>query len=83
MESNELKIVNIKNRSCYYFDDMIKIEDFHLGNILLDEKSYGSVSIYDILYKQLIGPKPYLLEIKHLVSQETSIAYVFPTITRK
>ena len=50
MESNELKIVNVKNRSCYYFDDMIKIEDFHLGNILLDEKSYGSVSIYDVLY---------------------------------
>ena len=31
---------NIKNRACYYFDDIIKIEDFHLDNILIDEKSY-------------------------------------------
>ena len=31
MESNEeLKEINIKNRACYYFDGMIKIEDFDL-----------------------------------------------------
>ena len=29
MESNdELKEIDIKNRTCYYFDDIIKIEDF-------------------------------------------------------
>ena len=41
MESNdELKEIDIKNRTCYYFDHIIKIEDFDLNNILIDEKSY-------------------------------------------
>ena len=25
---NNLKEINIRNRTCYYFDDIIKIEDF-------------------------------------------------------
>ena len=33
-----LKQINIKNRDCYYFDDMIKTEDFDFDHILLDEK---------------------------------------------
>ena len=38
MESNdELKEINIKNSTCYYFDDIIKIEDFDLDNVLVDE----------------------------------------------
>ena len=28
MENNELKNVTIKNRTCYYFDNVIKFEDF-------------------------------------------------------
>ena len=43
MESNDkLKEINIENRTCYYFDDTIKFEDFGLDNILIDEKSYRS-----------------------------------------
>ena len=39
MESNDkLKVIDVKNRMCYHFDDMIKIEDFDLDNILIDEK---------------------------------------------
>ena len=60
MESNdELKETDIKN--CYYFDDIIKIEDFDFNNLLLDEKSYRSILIYDILYKTLIGANPLLI----------------------
>ena len=34
MNSNdELKEIDIRNRTCYYFDDMIKIEDFDLNII--------------------------------------------------
>ena len=40
MENNELKNVRIKNRTCYYFDDMIKLEDFNLGNFIIDENSH-------------------------------------------
>ena len=36
--NNELKEIDNKNRTCYYFDDIIKIEDFGHDNILLDEK---------------------------------------------
>ena len=40
MESNyELKEIDIKNCMCYYFSDIIKIEDFDLDKILIDEKS--------------------------------------------
>ena len=30
MENKEFKKVCIKNRMCYYFDDIIKFEDFDL-----------------------------------------------------
>ena len=41
---------------------MIKIKDFDFANILLDEKSYGNFSAYDISYKTLIGAKPLRIE---------------------
>ena len=53
----ELKIVCCKTRTCFYYDDIIKIEDFHFDAILLDEKSYGNILICDISYKSLIGAK--------------------------
>ena len=41
MESNdELKETDIKNCTCYYFDDVIKIVDFSLNNFLIYEKIY-------------------------------------------
>ena len=54
MENNELKKVCIKNRMCYYFDDIIKIEDFNLDNVLIDKKSQENFLIYDISYKTLL-----------------------------
>ena len=35
----------------------MKIQDFDLDNILLVEKSYESILIYDVSYKTLIGAK--------------------------
>ena len=57
MENNELEKFRIKNCTCYYFDDVIKLEDFDFNNILIDEKSHENVLIYDISYKTLIVPK--------------------------
>ena len=38
MESkNELNEIDIKNHTCYYFDDIIKLENFDPDNILIDE----------------------------------------------
>ena len=39
MENTKLKKVTIKNRTCYDFDDIVKIEDFEFDNILLDDKT--------------------------------------------
>ena len=51
MESNEeLKENDIKNRTCYYFTGIIKIEGFDF-DILIDEKSYKNILVYNILYK--------------------------------
>ena len=53
-----LKKVSIKNCTCYYFDDIIKLEDFDIDNILIDEKSCENVLIFNISYKAFIGSKP-------------------------
>ena len=39
---------------CYYFEDTIKLEDFDLDNISIDEKAHEYILIYDISYKTLI-----------------------------
>ena len=41
---------------CYYFCDIIKIEDFNVDNILIDENL--SKIVYNISYKTLIYVKP-------------------------
>ena len=58
MENNEFQIVRVKNRTCYYFDNMIKLEDFHFEIILIDEKSCEHTLIYDISCRTLIDAKP-------------------------
>ena len=37
---------------------MIKLENFDLDTILIDEKSLENILIYDILDKTLISPEP-------------------------
>ena len=36
MKKNEFKEVRSKNHTCYYFDDIIELEDFDIDNILID-----------------------------------------------
>ena len=48
MGNNEFRKLCIKNPTCYYFDDIIKLEDFDIDNILIDEKSHEIILIYDI-----------------------------------
>ena len=55
---NELKETGIKNRACYYFDDIINGTDIILSNILLDKKLYENISVYKISNKTQTGPKP-------------------------
>ena len=44
------------------FDDIIKLEDFYIDNMLVEEKSHENILIYNILYKTFIGSK--LLRIR-------------------
>ena len=47
--SNKVKDIDIKNRTYYFFDD-IKMKNFYLNNIKIDEKSYKNIITYDIGY---------------------------------
>ena len=54
---DELKEIDVRNSMCYYFDDIIKIEDVGI-DILIDEKSYKNILVYSASYKSLIDSKP-------------------------
>ena len=45
-----IKEVNIKNRTYYFFDDMINIKDFDPNLLKIDKKSYKNIDIYYIDY---------------------------------
>ena len=53
MESkDELKEIDMKNCTCYYFDDIITVRGIYFSDILLDKKlykeKYENILIYDI-----------------------------------
>ena len=70
MESNnKLKEIDIKNRTCYYFDDIIKIKDFDFNNVLINEKSLENILVYDVSYKMLmenVNAKPVRIRFSKL-----------------
>ena len=53
--NNKLKKIDIKNPTCFYFDDTTEIEDFNFYNALINDRSNENVLVYDISY--LIGAK--------------------------
>ena len=55
---NELKEIDIKNRACYYFDNIINGTKINSSNVLLNKKLYENISVYNISYKSPAGPKP-------------------------
>ena len=44
------KEINIKNRTYYFFNDMINIEDFDSNLLKIDKTSYKNIDIYYIGY---------------------------------
>ena len=67
MESNDkLKETDIKNRTCYYFDGIVKIEDFDLDNLLIYEKSFENILVFNIFYKILIAAKPFCIRFNQV-----------------
>ena len=47
MKNKEFKKVRIKNLTCYYFDDIIRLADFDF-DIFIEEKSHKNILIFDI-----------------------------------
>ena len=47
---NKFEERNIKNHTCYFFDDMINIKNLHLNKIKIYENSYINIVIYYIKY---------------------------------
>ena len=46
----EVKKLNIKNRTYYFFDDIIDIKHFHSNLLEIDKKSHEGIDIYYIGY---------------------------------
>ena len=40
----------MKNHTCYFFDNITNINDLHLDNILLNQKSCKNILIYDVAF---------------------------------
>ena len=48
--NNTAKNIHIKNRTCYFFHDIINIKNFDPNNIKTDDKSCKDILIYYIGY---------------------------------
>ena len=51
------KQIDIKNRTYYFYNDIIDLENFDVNFLKFDEKSYKDIGIYNIGYvtKKKIG----------------------------
>lgn len=43
IKNNKLKEINLKNHTCYYFDNIISINYMGLDNILIDKESHENI----------------------------------------
>ena len=50
VSNDELKEIDIKSCICYFFDDIIRNENFDFHYILLHKKSYKNILIYEIWF---------------------------------
>ena len=48
--TEDVKSINIKNRTYHFFNDVINIEDFDSNLLKIDKKSYKNIGIYNIGY---------------------------------
>ena len=50
----------------YYFDDIIKLENFYNNNILMDKKSHENILIYSNSYNTFSGTKPFRIRFEKI-----------------
>ena len=72
--SNKVKDIDKKNRTYYFFNDIINIKNFDPNNIKIDEKSYKYVLIYyigyptikDLKYRKIYSVNPLYLIFRNV-----------------
>ena len=52
------KKIDIKNCTCYYFVDIMRVRGINFSDILLDKKTDENILIYDFWYKTFMGAEP-------------------------
>ena len=62
-----IKEINIKNRTYYFFDDMINIKNFYPNWLKVNKKSYKNIGIYYIGY--ITVKDSYYVKLRLLVKQ--------------
>ena len=50
-----IKEINIKNRTYYFYNDVIVIETFDSNMLKLDKKTYKTLDIYNIGYVTIMA----------------------------
>ena len=69
-----IKQIKIKNRTYYFYNDIIDLENFDAGLLKIDKKSYKDIGIYNIGYitkkkiddcKNITSVNPFYLNITH------------------
>ena len=55
MNKNKLKEIDIRNHTCYCFEDITNINDLIVDKILIDKKSYKNILIQNVAYKSPYG----------------------------
>ena len=69
-----IKQIYIKNRTYYFYNDIIDLENFNSSLLKLDKKSYKDIGIYNIGHitikksgdcKNIYGVNPLYLHINH------------------
>ena len=73
-KTGTIKQIDITNRTYYFYDDIIDLENFDSSLLKLDKKSYKDIGIYNIRYitikkigdcKNIYSVNPLYLRITH------------------
>ena len=71
----EIKQVNIKNRTYYFYNDIIDLKNFDARLLKIDKKSYKNIGIYNIGHitirkiddcESIFSANPFYLRVDHV-----------------
>ena len=92
----EVKQINIKNRTYYFYNDIIDIKNFDARLLKINKKSYKDIGIYNIGYitikkigdyENIYSVNPLYLRVNHVigyVEEKTENKYlIFDSVKKK